>query len=50
MIAFIGKDPRYHSLTKEQLPLTECLKDTVDRVLPCWHDVSFPKSAQGSRC
>ena len=29
-----GKDPRYHSLTKQQLPLTECLKDTVDRVLP----------------
>jgi 2,3-bisphosphoglycerate-dependent phosphoglycerate mutase len=44
-----GKDPRYHSLTKEQLPLTECLKDTVDRVLPCWHDVIVPQIRAGKQ-
>lgn len=31
-------DPRYKHLLKEQLPATECLKDTVARFLPCWHD------------
>jgi len=44
-----GKDPRYHSLTREQLPLTECLKDTVDRVLPCWHDVIAPSIRSGKQ-
>ncbi|HEY6291337.1 MAG TPA: 2,3-diphosphoglycerate-dependent phosphoglycerate mutase [Terriglobia bacterium] len=34
-----GHDPRYRNLTKDQLPLTECLKDTVERFLPCWHHV-----------
>ena len=29
-----GKDPRYASLSAEELPLTECLKDTVERFLP----------------
>jgi len=31
-------DPRYRHLRQEQLPATECLQDTVARVLPCWHD------------
>jgi 2,3-bisphosphoglycerate-dependent phosphoglycerate mutase len=44
-----GKDPRYHNLTKEQLPLTECLKDTVDRFLPCWHEVIAPSIRSGKR-
>ena len=44
-----GKDPRYHSLTKEQLPLTECLKDTVDRVLPFWHNVVVPQIRSGKQ-
>jgi 2,3-bisphosphoglycerate-dependent phosphoglycerate mutase len=35
---FPGRDPRYKSLTKEELPLTECLKDTVARFLPLWHN------------
>ena len=30
-----AKDPRYKELKKEQIPLTECLKDTVERFLPC---------------
>jgi 2,3-bisphosphoglycerate-dependent phosphoglycerate mutase len=33
---FPGRDPRYGNLTAEQLPKTECLKDTVARFLPLW--------------
>jgi 2,3-bisphosphoglycerate-dependent phosphoglycerate mutase len=44
-----GHDPRYRGLTKEQLPLTECLKDTVARFLPCWHDVIAPDVRSGKR-
>ena len=44
-----GHDPRYRSLTKSQLPLTECLKDTVARFLPCWHDVIAPDVRSGKR-
>lgn len=42
-----GHDPRYKSLTKEQLPLTECLKDTVARVLPFWHESIVPSIKSG---
>jgi len=42
-------DPRYQTLTKEQTPLTECLKDTVARFLPCWHDVIAPAVKSGKR-
>jgi 2,3-bisphosphoglycerate-dependent phosphoglycerate mutase len=35
-------DPRYKHLLQEQLPATECLKDTVARFLPCWHDRIAP--------
>ena len=42
-----GKDPRYRELSKQQLPLTECLKDTVDRVLPCWNEVIAPSIRVG---
>src|SRR5438552_3861911 len=31
-----GRDPRYTRLSQHELPLTECLKDTVARVLPLW--------------
>ena len=34
---FPGHDRRYADLTPEELPLTECLKDTVARFLPYWH-------------
>jgi len=44
-----GRDPRYKNLTKDQLPLTECLKDTVKRFLPCWHDVIAPAVISGKR-
>ena len=46
---FPGKDRRYQNLTKQQLPLTECLKDTVDRVLPCWHEVIAPSIRSGKQ-
>ena len=44
-----GHDPRYQGLTKAQLPLTECLKDTVARVLPCWNQVIAPAVRGGQR-
>lgn len=44
-----GHDPRYASLTKEQLPLTECLKDTVARFLPAWHEQIAPAVKSGKR-
>ncbi len=31
-------DRRYNSIAKDALPMTECLKDTVARVIPYWHD------------
>jgi len=34
---FPGNEKKYNDIPKEQLPRTECLKDTVERVLPCWH-------------
>jgi 2,3-bisphosphoglycerate-dependent phosphoglycerate mutase len=37
-----GRDPRYRSLTQQELPLTECLKDTVARFLPLWHETIAP--------
>jgi 2,3-bisphosphoglycerate-dependent phosphoglycerate mutase len=44
-----GKDPRYAGLTAEELPLTECLKDTVARFLPYWHDTIAPAVKEGRR-
>ena len=46
---FPGNDPRYKSLTKEELPLTECLKDTVARFLPLWHNTIAPAILAGNR-
>jgi 2,3-bisphosphoglycerate-dependent phosphoglycerate mutase len=42
-------DPRYRELTGDQFPLTECLKDTVERFLPCWHDRIAPAVRSGKR-
>ncbi|MBK9709638.1 MAG: 2,3-diphosphoglycerate-dependent phosphoglycerate mutase [Acidobacteria bacterium] len=44
-----GKDPRYASLKGDELPLTECLKDTVDRFLPYWHETIAPALRDGRR-
>lgn len=46
---FPGNDPRYKDLSPQELPLTECLKDTVDRFLPYWHEVIAPALRQGKR-
>ena len=46
---FPGRDPRYQSLTKDELPLTECLKDTVARFLPLWHETIAPAIRKGQR-
>ena len=42
-------DPRYASLEAGELPLTESLKDTVARFLPCWHDTIAPAIRAGKR-
>ena len=44
-----GKDPRYALLKPSELPLTECLKDTVTRFLPYWHDTIVPSIKAGKR-
>ena len=44
-----GKDPIYASLSEEDLPLTECLKDTVERFLPYWHEVIAPTVKSGKK-
>ncbi len=44
-----AKDRRYCGLRKDQIPLTECLKDTVERFLPCWHEVIAPTVRSGKR-
>jgi len=40
-------DPRYASLTPEQLPATESLKMTLERVLPYWHSTLSPVIKSG---
>ena len=42
-------DPRYAKQTADQVPLTECLKDTVDRVLPFWNEAMAPAIKAGKR-
>ncbi len=44
-----GNDPKYHSLDDHEIPLTECLKDTVARVLPYWYEVILPTIKSGKR-
>ncbi len=46
---FPGHDRRYKDLTKDELPLTECLKDTVARFLPYWFDNIVPVIKSGKR-
>lgn len=44
-----GKDRRYADLTPAELPATECLKDTVARVVPFWEEEIKPTLASGKR-
>jgi 2,3-bisphosphoglycerate-dependent phosphoglycerate mutase len=40
-------DPKYKDLSEDELPATECLKDTVERVIPFWHDNIAPTLKDG---
>ena len=42
-------DPRYAKLKEGQVPLTECLKDTVARVMPFWNEAVAPAIKHGKR-
>ncbi len=44
-----GKDPRYKYMDANLVPFTECLKDTVNRFLPFWHDKIVPEILLGKR-
>lgn len=44
-----GNNPRYADLKPEEIPLTECLKDTVARFLPYWHQTIVPAIKSGKR-
>jgi 2,3-bisphosphoglycerate-dependent phosphoglycerate mutase len=42
-------DPRYAGLPQDAIPLTECLKDTVARVMPAWNDEIAPAIKAGKQ-
>jgi 2,3-bisphosphoglycerate-dependent phosphoglycerate mutase len=44
-----SRDRRYASLPPAELPLTESLKDTVARFLPCWHEQIAPDIRRGRK-
>jgi 2,3-bisphosphoglycerate-dependent phosphoglycerate mutase len=44
-----GNDPRYRDMKESNVPLSECLKDTVARFLPYWNDVIAPQVQAGKR-
>lgn len=44
-----GNDPRYKNMPAADLPLSECLKDTVARFLPLWHETIAPTIQSGKR-
>ncbi len=44
-----ARDARYADLKASDIPLTECLKDTVERFLPYWHQTIAPAIREGKR-
>ncbi len=46
---FPGNDPRYADIEKSRLPKTECLKDTVERVVECWNEILSKEIKAGKR-
>jgi 2,3-bisphosphoglycerate-dependent phosphoglycerate mutase len=46
---YAGNDPRYAKLKPEQIPVTECLKDTVERVVPIWEEGIAPAIRAGKQ-
>ena len=46
---FPGTDPRYKELKENEIPLGECLADTVERVIPFWNQFIVPEIKNGKR-
>ncbi|WP_313121611.1 2,3-bisphosphoglycerate-dependent phosphoglycerate mutase, partial [Pantoea septica] len=46
---FPGHDPRYAKLSAEQLPTTESLALTIDRVIPYWNESILPRIKSGEK-
>ena len=46
---FPGFDPRYRNVAEKELPLTESLRDTADRLLPYWNDTIAPAVRSGKK-
>ena len=46
---FPGHDPRYTGIQKSRLPKTECLKNTLERVVECWNEVLAKEIRSGKR-
>ena len=44
-----GSEPRYAGLADKEIPLNECLKDTVERFLPLWHETIAPEIRKGKK-
>ena len=44
-----GNEKKYADLNVDDLPLSECLKDTVARVLPYWHEIITPTIKSGKK-
>jgi 2,3-bisphosphoglycerate-dependent phosphoglycerate mutase len=44
-----GQDPRYRELSSSELPHSECLRDTVARFLPYWHEMIVPSIRSGKK-
>lgn len=44
-----GNDPLYDDVPEEDLPVAECLKNTVERFLPYWHEAIAPRIKEGKR-
>lgn len=46
---YTANDPRYKNLDEKDIPLSECLKDTVIRFMPYWHEEIAPLILQDKR-
>jgi 2,3-bisphosphoglycerate-dependent phosphoglycerate mutase len=44
-----ARDRRYAGVPRDEVPLTECLKDTVQRVVPYWKERIAPRVQRGER-
>ncbi|MEA3407983.1 MAG: 2,3-diphosphoglycerate-dependent phosphoglycerate mutase [Chloroflexota bacterium] len=44
-----ARDPRYADVSEDELPRSESLKDTVERILPYWHESIIPSIKAGKR-